>query len=247
MFEGGKLIYGQDVIKENNFLLDKREIGTLDLLVLYWTRMWTFLGSWEGEFHELNIEDSRFFQNQMAKAILAACDMRLVKMKKYTTSYIERVNILKREFSDDSNFCELLSWALNEKLRPTSDTLKKQDMENLYFSAKDVFLKSFEYAMEADAQYFLNPDKTKKYYLFHTKIYLMHIYGLLRYHHSCVTRQYDVFYAMNYVLHANDRGNINKTFLTKASTLLQKHRYLKQPSYSWNDLRLLTANARNNI
>lgn len=62
-------------------------IGELDLDILYKTRMWTLLGSWSGPFRDIEGEDARFFRNQMAKCVLAACDMILIKNRAYSTSY----------------------------------------------------------------------------------------------------------------------------------------------------------------
>lgn len=247
LLAGGALIYGQDVIKQNGLSLNPKEIGQQDLIILYWTRMWTFLGSWEGIFHQLNVEEARFFRNQMAKAVLAACDMRLVKLHKYTTSYQERARIVMEEFKEDTNLCELVEWAINEKMRPSSSEMMVKYMESLYFRARDLFINSFAYAFGEDAKCFLNPDMTKRYYLQHTKLYLRHIYYLIRYRKSKVTRGQDVFYAMNYVFHAKERGSVNTSYINKASELLLKHKFISSPNNSWDELRLLTANARNNV
>ena len=247
LLDGGTLIYGQDVIKQNGLSLNPQEIGKQDIIILYWTRMWTFLGSWEGSFHQLSVEEARFFRNQMAKAVLASCDMRLVRLKKYTTSYRERARIVMSDFKDDKNFVELVSWAINEKMRPSNTEMMMKHMESLYFRVKDVFIDSFAYSLEEDARYFLNPDSTKLFYLRHTKLYLRHVYNILRYHKSKITRGQDVFYAMNYVFHANARGSINTNYIIKASDLLLKHKFINVPNNSWDELRQLTANARNNV
>lgn len=247
LLEGGKLIYGNDVIKENKLSLNKKEIGKQDLIVLYWTRMWTFLGSWEGGFHQLSVEEARFFRNQMAKAVLAACDMRLVKLHKYTTSYQERANRVIDEFESDSNLKELVEWAISEKMRPSSSELTDIQMESLYFRVKDYFVNSFIYAFEENSKYFLNPNITKYYYLLFTKEYLYHIYSLLRSGKSRIARKLDVYYSMNYVFYANNCGQINKDLLHKASSILYKQGYVNKIDNSWDELRILTANARNNI
>lgn len=247
LLEGGSLIYGEDVIKQNGLSLNPKEIGKHDLLILYWTRMWTFLGSWEGCFRQLNIDEARFFRNQMAKAVLAACDMRLVKLHKYTTSYRKRARIVIEEFKEDKNLCELAEWAINEKMRPSGMEMMMKTMESLYFRVKEVFIGAFSFAFGDDAKYFLNPDKTRIYYLFHTQLYLRYIYTILRYHKSRTLRGQAVFYAMNYVFHANKQGEINRNYLKKASNLLIKQGYIKQPNNSWDELRLLVANARNNV
>lgn len=247
LLEGSSLIYGQDVIKLNSFSLNKQEIGRQDLIILYWTRMWTFLGSWEGGFHQLNVNEARFFKNQMTKAILAACDMRLVKIKKYTTSYRERARLVIGEFKEDKNLCELVEWAIREKLRPSGAEMMVSDMKSLYFRVKDVFIDSFSFSLGKDSIYFINPEMTKRYYLCHTKLYLKHVYYLIRYHKSNIIRGQDVFYAMNFVFHGNARGCLNPYYIKKASDLLLKHRFINGSCNSWDELRLLTATARNNI
>lgn len=247
LFEGSSLIYGEDVIKNNNLHLDSREIGKEDLITLYWTRMWTFLGSWEGPFHKLDAKEALFFKNQMAKAILAACDMRLVKQHLYTTSYRERVNRVLNEFTLNKEFCKLTEWAVEEKMRPSSTKLEKEEMKSLYFRVKREFISAFEYAFGKNSGLFLCPYRTKGYYLLHTRSYLIHLYAILRYHNSNVVRRLDVFYAMNYVFHANKDDVIDSHMLKKASRLLMKHGFIKEPNSSWDEMRMLVANARNNI
>ena len=247
LLSGGSLIFGEDVIKKYNLKLDASEIGPQDIITLYWTRMWTFLGSWEGPFRDLEVEEARFFKNQMAKAMLAANDMRMVKLKKYTTSYRERSRIILDEFKKDTSICELTEWAINEKMRPSSINLRKNSMERIYFSIKDEFINAFEYSLLENAMYFLNPSKTKCYYLWHTKNYLRCLKSLLKGRKSNVIRSLDTFYAMNFVFHSNHHGRIDKKMLKQASNLLIKHNFIKETNSSWDELRLLTANARNNI
>ena len=247
LLEGGSLIYGDDVIKQNKLSLNKKEIGKQDLITLYWTRMWTFIGSWKGSFHNLNVDETRFFKNQMAKGVLAACDMRLIRQQKYTTSYRERANIILQEYAEDDNLCDLVRWAIQEKMRPSNSEIGSAEMQKLYFRVKEEFVKAFDFSFGAQSYYFLNPNKTKHYYLFQTRSYLFHLYSLLRYHKSAIVRGLDVFYAMNYVFHANHLGMIDSTMLNKASKLLMKHGYIHETKSGWDELRLLTANARNNI
>lgn len=247
LFEGSSLIYGEDVIKNNNLHLDSREIGKEDLITLYWTRMWTFLGSWEGPFHKLDAKEALFFKNQMAKAILAACDMRLIKQKAYTTSYKKRADIVLKESIEDKNVYELVCWAINEKMRPSCTEMGAGEMQELYFKAKDMFINSFDYAFGKESKYFLSPDKTRSYYYLHTKRYIYHVYSLLRYHNSRIARQLDVFYSMNYIFHANNKGDIDKTKLRKAAKLLKKQRFINHLVCNWDVLRRESAAARNNV
>lgn len=97
LLEASKLIWGEDYICRVP-KLDKRSIGEYDLDVLYRTRMWTLLGSWSGSFHDIQNDEARFFKNQMAKCVLAACDMILLKNHAYTTSYKDKA-IIASKFS----------------------------------------------------------------------------------------------------------------------------------------------------
>lgn len=247
LLEGSMLIFGEDVVKRYNIHLDSTLIGKEDLIKLYWTRMWTFLGSWEGTFRDLEIEEARFFRNQMAKATLAACDMRLLKLKKYTTSYCERAQKIMSIFSDDKELSETVGWAIAEKLRPSSDNLSEAEMTELYFKVKSIYLNSFRYALDKESEFYLNPDKTKQYSMLHRKVLLLHIYSLLRYHESREIRRLDVSCAMNYVFLAKEKKRVDENMLRKASTILLKQGFIKEPINDWDDLRAEVAKARNNI
>lgn len=247
LLEGGLLIYGEDVIAHNKISLNAQEIDSSDILTLYWTRMWTFLGSWNGMFHNLNIEEARFYKNQMAKGLLAACDMRLVKLHKYTTSYREKANLIMKEFASEKIFCELVSWAIREKMRPSNCEMGSIEMQKLYYRVKEEFIKSFDYSFGKNAHYLLHPNETKTYYLWHSKLYLFHFFSLIRYHKSKVLKRLEIFYAMNYIFHANNYGQIDIIMLEEASKLLMKHGYIDYHNRSWDELRQLVANARNNI
>ena len=98
---GSRVIYGDPRIKEKIKKISSEEISKSDIIILYKTRIWTFLGSWAGDFHRLNEEEGCFFRYQMAKAVLAACDMILIKEKRYESSYINRANICMDIFEND--------------------------------------------------------------------------------------------------------------------------------------------------
>lgn len=248
LLEGGKLVYGEDVIKLNELTLDEKKIGAQDLIILYWTRMWTFLGSWEGEFHQLSDDDARFFKNQMAKAVLASCDMHLIKLKKYITSYRERARIVINEYKDNHEIQELVKWAISEKLRPSDSEISKEEMTSLYFRCKALFVQSFKFAMGRKSEYFLNPDNTKYYYIFHTRYYLSFLrYRILHFKKGHSEKYQGARYAMNYVFLANNNGYLDSRMLAIASHLLLNNGYIEKTELSWDKLRIITATARNDI
>ena len=153
LLEASKLIWGEDYICRVP-KLDKRSIGEYDLDVLYRTRMWTLLGSWSGSFHDIQNDEARFFKNQMAKCVLAACDMILLKNHAYTTSYKDKA-IIASKFSNDTTFEKLATWAINEKLFPSNTSLSSEEMVSLYEAARSIFFKSFKYSMGEKAIYIL--------------------------------------------------------------------------------------------
>ncbi|WP_313567194.1 hypothetical protein, partial [Empedobacter sp.] len=89
-----KIIYGDKNILKEIPDINPSNISTLDIEILYFTRLWTFMGSLsETGFTDLNIEEARFFKNQMAKALLACVDVLLLQNNQYDTSYIKRLKI----------------------------------------------------------------------------------------------------------------------------------------------------------
>lgn len=247
LFYASKVLWGDENWADTYKTLDPVKIGKDDIIKLYTTRMWTFLGSFEGGFHDMNLVDSRFFRNQMAKAVLAACDMRIVALKKYTTSYKERVEIVTKEFSDNNSLTELAYWAIKEKTEPSNENISKDEMVQLYSNAYDLFSSSFEYAMGKEAGEFLQPDKTMNYFRFRTFYYLYVVYGWLK-GYSWISKSYEIMCAQNYVFRAyrdNEFYDIN--YLERASAILLKWKYINHMVSDWHQLRIIVANARNNL
>lgn len=228
--------------------LDARAIGTFDLLYLYRTRMWTLLGSWQGEFRDLNVEESRFFKNQMAKCGLACCDMLLISKKAYHTSYRKRSELISELFPEFTDVCRLAEWAIEEKTHPSCSTISKSEMENLYKLVHFCFLQCFKKSLAPHISiFFLNPNITSLYYKFNIKHILLSFKMRIRGINNQLKKQDDVFYAQNYILLAYNGNNINRDYLIKASKLLKKWGYINDTVVDWNALRVIAANARNNI
>lgn len=242
-----KLVYGDAKILSKIPKQEKEKIGEYDILKLYQTRIWTFLGAWQGDFHNLSRNDARFFKNQMAKATLAACDIYLITKKQYTPLYSERVERICNTFKDNITLCEQARWALSEKLRPSSDNMAKEEMENLYFRTKTVFCNAMAEAFSGKAKYFLYPNLTKRYYLLYTDHLLRDCYNRLFRHSAIITKALDVFLAQNYVFMANENTKINEAYLKEASVLLMKWGYIHEPEVNWNLMHNIVADARNHI
>ena len=247
LFEASTVLWGNKDWKKEFKQPVASKIGKEDIIRLYTTRMWTFLGSLGREVAKNDVDSSRFFCNQMAKAVLAGCDMRLVANKRYNTSYKERVSIVCKYYIDIPENERLCKWAISEKLHPSSNTLTAEDVHTLFNKAYSFFIDSMSYSMGKDADAFLNPDKTKRYQILHTNYPLILVYGYLR-GNKKIKKSNDIFLAQNYVLRAySSTGNHNSEYLRKASDILMKYHYIEAPEIDWRELCRLTSNARNNI
>lgn len=243
---GSQILYGnKDVFKKIN-PPNKERIGAYDIYKLYQTRMWTFLGSLEGEFRNLSNEDARFFKYQMAKAVLAACDMILVKNHNYRVSYRERVSIIAT-IDIPEKYKRLSKWALNEKLTPSSEIMSEEDVCNLYFSVKEMYCFSLRYSIGWRSKLFLNPGLTKFYFYFFSSFIIHDVYNRVLKNNDVVTKTKDIFIAQNFVFLANNDGKINEKYLQRANEILKKWGYPYLQDIDWNKMRIVVADARNNI
>lgn len=239
-----KLLYGQ---KHKWPSMQADRIGIYDVVLLYQTRMWTFLGSWNGNFHDLDLSESRFFNNQMAKAVLAACDMHLIQHRAYTPLYSDRVEWICEHLSQKKDLCELSKWALQEKLYPGDELVKRDVMESRYFVVKNLFLNAFWEAMAFRANFFLWPQLSKLYFSL-TSLYLPRVvYNHIIRKSNKIEKTMDIFIAQNYVFLANSKAGVKDVYLKKASQILKKWGYICEAESDWDILRILVSQARNNI
>lgn len=139
-----KVVYGSaevlDVVPE----VDASALSLREAETLFLTRLWTVTGGVSEE--ELNAgtvgEQSRFFRNQMAKAVLAAGDMILLRHGAYHASYRERACRLSRmnTLTLGERAKKLLAWAVQEKLRPTAVDMPASAVEEMYTQVLSFFL-----------------------------------------------------------------------------------------------------------
>lgn len=242
-----RLLYGDEKIYDLIPKHNAEKIGKQDILKLYQTRIWTFLGSWDGAFRDLETDEARFFKNQMAKGILAACDMYLISKKVYTPSYAKRVEYICTYFSEKCELCEQARWALKEKLRPSSEPLSCAMMIEMYNKAKQIFCDAVCESMGRQGKAFVEPTRTRKYFLFHTDFLLRDTYNRLVRKSPIITKVLDVFLAQNFVLYAKTANAINEKYMEEANRLLMKWNYIEKPIESWDVIHTVVADARNNI
>lgn len=242
LINGSRLIYGKDVVR--NITLNSKKIGYYDVETLYFTRIWCLLGSFEGKFHDLSIDESIFFKNQMAKALLATMDVYLILHKMYTSSYIERVKIIKTIIAD-SQYIKLIDWALKEKLRPTTVALKKEEMRQLYDKVYTIYFDSFRSGFGSKFYLIKNPKKTKYLYC----IQIRHLMRLILNNYirrNSVYKNYILINIMqNEILHAYNYGDFRTDLLLDVN---KKTKYFKDDhslQSNWFKTKCLIANIRN--
>ena len=130
-----KVIYGDMNIRDSIPGMDSSTLPLREIETLYFTRLWTLLGSLDENGLSSNSYDGekvRLFRNQMAKAVLAIVDVLLLQKGKYHHSYCERVRRIRIYYPEKNDVSVLSEWALNEKMRPQSLLMDKIEVNKLY-------------------------------------------------------------------------------------------------------------------
>jgi len=138
---GSRVIYGDKDILSLIPEMDAKNLLLIEGETLFFTRLWTLLGSLD--YNGLNVgragEGSRFFRNQMAKAVLAVVDVILLQNGQYHHSYKERVKRLQGLTPHRTAFLELADWALKEKLEPKAPDMSAKEVKELYIKVHECF------------------------------------------------------------------------------------------------------------
>lgn len=129
-----KVIYGNPDILDNIPRLDSDDLPLKEVETLFFTRLYALIGSVDEKSILYGIvgESSRFFRNQMAKAILAIVDSLLLAKSSYHASYITRVNRFSDLYPEKNDILKLSQWALREKLHPCDVSMTAKEVNDLY-------------------------------------------------------------------------------------------------------------------
>jgi len=146
---GSKVIWGDKNVFNHIPNFTSNQLTLWDAETLYFTRLFPFFGSLNPNYNDevLTGEDSRFFRNQMSKAILAIVDVLLLQKNQYHSSYLERVSRLKLFYPREENLILLSNWALKEKLNPTDPIMNKKEIETLIFKVSTEYIKEMYIAL----------------------------------------------------------------------------------------------------
>ena len=139
---GSRVIYGNENIYNLIPFIDYKSIGLKEAETLFFTRIWTFLGSLPKTAFNLGLkrDEAMFFRNQMSKAILSIVDVLLIQNNYYDSSYVQRVDMIKKLLPQRKRLIDLSDWALNEKLNPKLKKMDSEEVSSLYDEIANLFL-----------------------------------------------------------------------------------------------------------
>jgi hypothetical protein len=146
-----KFLYGEKNVRSLIPVMTTNEITLKDIETLYFTRLWTLIGSFnKNGLVEMPEKEEIFFRNQMAKSVLAIVDVVLLLNKSYDFSYKRRIELLKSH-SNDKILLKLSKWALDEKLFPKYRGMTSKEIKELYQDVNSLF---FKYFFEGLSEYY---------------------------------------------------------------------------------------------
>ena len=176
---GNRVVYGMP-IRWNTKIINSSRLGNADIETLYFTRMWAFWGTYHLlKKNILTIDESIFFRNQMAKAILACVDVILIKKGIYDTSYREKVSrVVKLE--KFSEYSEYFKKALEEKLSPQPTPLNSEEANKLYEKTLHIFRNIMEFGLQKEFYFYKNKRLFNFYYRVKLRHLIFYLYSILK-------------------------------------------------------------------
>ena len=146
---GSSVIYGDQNVFDQIPPFREEQITLLDVEILYFTRLYPFLITFEDGNFDLGEDEEkiRFFRNQWSKAVLAIVDSKLIRAKKYNSSYKIRSEILKVEYPKCKDVISLSNWALEEKLYPKGDFMSPLDMKKMFFKILNLYFEEMHLSL----------------------------------------------------------------------------------------------------
>jgi len=146
---GSRVIYGNQNIFDEIPFFRPEQITLLDVEILYFTRLYPFLITFENDNFDIDYDEEkiRFFRNQLSKAILAIVDSKLIRKKKYNSSYKIRSEILKVEYPKCKEIISLSDWALEEKLYPKGDFMSSFEMKKMFYKILNLYFEEMHLSL----------------------------------------------------------------------------------------------------
>jgi len=204
LINGSFLLYGRDC-KGYFPTIGSRSLGSYDLSLLFFTRLYAFISSalvLAGDDHD--VDSGIYVGYQLCKAVFAGVDANLLRVKSYHSSYEERARLFN-ENNPSSEWLPLVDWAASYKLRP-EPILGKDELRKLFNRVISFYISEFDQSFKYFNKVSIsNPCKFEKWYKRKHLISIKRIYRIIRYRkdHSfdeyCVNlSQFHYFHGLAY-------------------------------------------------
>jgi len=246
---GSNVIYGDLNVLDLIPRIEAKDIPLEDGNILFKTRMWSFFGSLDETSFDRGVvgEDSRFFRNQMAKAVLSIVDVCLLQKGAYHYSYKQRVSSFKKLYSHKKELCALSEWALSEKLEPKAPEMSKYEVESLYSNVHFYFLKEMFIVLSKRFKTIIRkPEKLILLWHYHPLILFKRVAYFLYKRSMNFEDKIKIDIVQLYLISAYKKGSINRQYLTKANYLMKELDPSVSQNLSWDKARLIVAKMRLN-
>ena len=248
---GSSVIWGNKKILQYIPAFKSCELSLKEAETLYFTRIWTFLGSLPIDAFKSGVSNAnaRFFRNQMAKAVLAVVDILLLQNKSYNSSYKKRVERINELHTDNKTLIKLANWALKEKLRPKSNKMSSIEVSELYGSVSNLFIKEMYKVL--GKFYNRNIATTKDIEAamkFSMQEIVSIIKGAIKTRKISHSKGFKLRIAQSYIFEAYFKKNEKKIKLINIAKIIitEIDSYAKIDSFNWNELRLFVSELRLN-
>ena len=215
--------------------------------ILFFTRLYTLLRSLDerGLAVDLKSGGSRFFRNQMAKAILAVVDVLLLAKGAYHASYCERVERVAILFPEKKNFLDLSHWALAEKLRPRAPEMNSRDVRDMYESVHNYYFAEMYRALSLRfGKRVIGPRDVEICMKWLPVSLMKRLLWAVKFRGLRMEKQVSLLLAQNYIAAAWRTDGVDEAFLNRGIAHL-RHVDCSVPEHmSWDEARIQTARLR---
>ena len=236
-----KIFYGDKNILKIIPEIDNTKLPLKEIETLYFTRLYTLLGSLDinGLNQDLKGDKSRFFRNQMAKAVLACADVLLLVKGEYVSSYRERIQKVIKLYPEKKDFLKMAAWALEEKLFPKAPLMKKEEVFNLYLNVHTLFHEEMYKGLTQYYKGLITGPKNIEYYFRKSPYHILkRIYWIIRLRSLNMEKQLLAFVSQSYIAASWTKIGINDNLFTIGLAKLSKARTLQNHNLSWDAARI---------
>ena len=245
-----KVIYGDKTVLDRIPAMDASTLPMKEAQILYFTRLYTLLGSLDenGLDQNLGDEPSRFFRNQMAKAILAIVDVLLLAKGAYDASYCRRVERVVQLYPEKKELIELSRWAHGERLRPQAPDMNSRQARRMYQSVHGHYFSEMYRALSLHFAKRIDGPQDVEFCMKWLPLNLLkRFYWLLKFRSLRAEKQVSLMLAQSYLAAAWAPDRINEKFLRQGLALLRRLDDRLSTESTWDQARLEAARLRTEL